>query len=97
MSNGPLASEYISAIWRVRSWLQVVRSRKTITVCTRPVGTYSEQAMHEYFGQSKVCRVRLSDAFRSVEAGADLASCRSVILTEGAVSRTLDLAGKHNY
>ncbi len=59
-----------------------------------PVGTYSEQAMHEYFGQSieGVPCPSIDEVFRSVEAGAaEFGVVPIENSTEGAVSRTLDL------
>ena len=59
-----------------------------------PAGTYSEQAMHEYFGQSiegLPCS-SIDEVFRSVEAGgAEFGVVPIENSTEGAVSRTLDL------
>jgi chorismate mutase/prephenate dehydratase len=94
MSNGPLASEHISAIWR--EIMAASRAlEKTITAAyLGPVGTYSEQAMHEYFGQSieGLPCPSIDEVFRSVEAGAaEFGVVPVENSTEGAVSRTLDL------
>jgi chorismate mutase/prephenate dehydratase len=87
MSDGPLASEHISAIWR--EIMAASRDlEKTIKAAyLGPVGTYSEQAMHEYFGQSieGVPCPSIDEVFRSVEAGA---AEFGVVPIE---SRTLDL------
>jgi chorismate mutase/prephenate dehydratase len=59
-----------------------------------PVGTYSEQAMHEYFGQSieGLPCPSIDEVFRAVEAGAaEFGVVPVENSTEGAVSRTLDL------
>ena len=52
MSAGPLAGEHISAIWR-----EIMAASRALEQTVRaaylgPIGTYSEEAMHEYFGQS---------------------------------------------
>ncbi|WP_133647878.1 prephenate dehydratase [Paraburkholderia flava] len=94
MSEGPLAEEHISAIWREimaasRSLEQTIRA-----AYLGPVGTYSEQAMHEYFGQSieGLPCPSIDEVFRSVEAGAaEFGVVPVENSTEGAVSRTLDL------
>ncbi len=59
-----------------------------------PIGTYSEQAMREYFGQSieGLPCPSIDEVFRSVEAGAaEFGVVPVENSTEGAVSRTLDL------
>jgi chorismate mutase / prephenate dehydratase len=94
LSAGPLASEHISAIWR--EIMAASRSlEKTQTVAyLGPVGTYSEQAMHGYFGQSieGLACPSIDEVFRSVEAGASEFGVVPVEnSTEGAVSRSLDL------
>jgi chorismate mutase / prephenate dehydratase len=94
LSAGPLASEHISAIWR--EIMAASRSlEKTQTVAyLGPVGTYSEQAMHAYFGQSieGLACPSIDEVFRSVEAGASEFGVVPVEnSTEGAVSRSLDL------
>ncbi len=59
-----------------------------------PVGTYSEQAMFEYFGHSieGLPCPSIDEVFRSVEAGAaEFGVVPVENSAEGAVSRTLDL------
>jgi chorismate mutase/prephenate dehydratase len=94
MSAGPLGSDHISAIWR--EIMAASRSlEKTISAAfLGPVGTYSEQAMYQYFGQSieGLPCPSIDEVFRSVEAGAaEFGVVPVENSTEGAVSRTLDL------
>ncbi|PMS19498.1 chorismate mutase [Trinickia dabaoshanensis] len=94
LSEGPLESEHISAIWREimaasRSLEQPVRA-----AYLGPAGTYSEEAMVEYFGHSidGLPCPSIDEVFRSVEAGAAQFGVVPVEnSSEGAVSRTLDL------
>ncbi|CAG4905098.1 prephenate dehydratase [Paraburkholderia gardini] len=94
MSDGPLADDHISAIWR-----EIMAASRALEKTIRaaylgPVGTYSEQAMHEYFGQSieGLPCPSIDEVFRSVEAGAaEFGVVPVENSTEGAVSRTLDL------
>lgn len=94
MSDGPLVSQHINAIWR--EIMAASRAlEKTIHVSfLGPVGTYSEQAMFEYFGQSieGLPCPSIDEVFRGVEAGASEFGIVPVEnSSEGAVSRTLDL------
>jgi len=94
MSDGPLRATHIGAIWR--EIMAASRSlEKTQTVAfLGPVGTYSEQAMFEYFGQSidGLPCPSIDEVFRAVEAGAaEFGVVPVENSTEGAVSRTLDL------
>jgi chorismate mutase / prephenate dehydratase len=94
MSAGPLAGEHISAIWR--EIMAASRSlERTITAAfLGPAGTYSEEAMHEYFGQSieGLPCLSIDEVFRAVEAGAAEYGVVPVEnSSEGAVSRTLDM------
>ncbi|QGZ55265.1 prephenate dehydratase [Paraburkholderia acidiphila] len=94
MSDGPLGNDHISAIWR--EIMAASRSlEKTISAAfLGPVGTYSEQAMYQYFGQSieGLPCPSIDEVFRSVEAGAaEFGVVPVENSTEGAVSRTLDL------
>ena len=94
LSAGPLGNDHISAIWR--EIMAASRSlEKTISAAfLGPVGTYSEQAMYEYFGQSiegMPCP-SIDEVFRLVEAGAaEFGVVPVENSTEGAVSRSLDL------
>ena len=94
MSAGPLAGEHISAIWREIMAASRALEQKIHVAFLGPVGTYTEQAMFEYFGQSieGLPCPSIDEVFRSVEAGAALFGVAPVEnSTEGAVSRTLDL------
>jgi chorismate mutase/prephenate dehydratase len=94
MSEGPLASEHISAIWREIMAASRALEKTIKAAYLGPVGTYSEQAMHEYFGQSieGLPCPSIDEVFRSVEAGAaEFGVVPVENSTEGAVSRTLDL------
>lgn len=94
MSAGPLASEHISAIWREIMAASRALEQTIHVAFLGPVGTYSEQAMLEYFGQSieGLPCPSIDEVFRSVEAGASAFGIAPVEnSTEGAVSRTLDL------
>ncbi len=94
MSDGPLAGEHISAIWR-----EIMAASRSLEQTLKaaflgPVGTYSEQAMYEYFGQSieGLPCPSIDEVFRSVEAGAaEFGVVPVENSSEGAVSRTLDL------
>jgi chorismate mutase/prephenate dehydratase len=94
MSAGPLAGEHISAIWREIMAASRALEKNITAAYLGPAGTYSEQAMHEYFGQSiegLPCS-SIDEVFRSVEAGgAEFGVVPIENSTEGAVSRTLDL------
>jgi chorismate mutase / prephenate dehydratase len=94
MSAGPLGNDHISAIWR--EIMAASRSlEKTLTAAyLGPVGTYSEQALHTYFGQSieGLPCPSIDEVFRSVEAGAaEFGVVPVENSSEGAVSRSLDL------
>lgn len=94
MSEGPLAAEHISAIWREIMAASRSLEKSIKTAFLGPVGTYSEQAMHEYFGQSieGLPCPSIDEVFRAVEAGAaEFGVVPVENSTEGAVSRTLDL------
>ena len=94
LSAGPLGGEHIAAIWR-----EIMAASRALEKTMRaaflgPAGTYSEQAMLAYFGQSMqgLPCVSIDEVFRSVEAGAaDFGVVPVENSTEGAVSRTLDL------
>ncbi|WP_338862770.1 prephenate dehydratase [Mycetohabitans rhizoxinica] len=94
LSTGPLGGEHIALIWR-----EIMAASRQLEKAQRvaylgPQGTYSEQAMLGYFGQSMTglpC-VSIDEVFRSVEVGAaDFGVVPVENSTEGAVSRTLDL------
>jgi chorismate mutase/prephenate dehydratase len=94
MSGGPLRHEHIAAIW-----LEIMSASRALEKPVRaaylgPVGTYSEQAMLAYFGQSigGLPCVSIEEVFRAVEAGAaEFGVVPVENSSEGAVSRTLDL------
>ncbi|WP_158938317.1 prephenate dehydratase [Burkholderia sp. S171] len=94
MSEGPLADDHISSIWR-----EIMAASRALEKTLRaaylgPVGTYSEQAMVEYFGHSieGVPCPSIDEVFRSVEAGAaEFGVVPVENSAEGAVSRSLDL------
>jgi chorismate mutase/prephenate dehydratase len=94
MSAGPLAADHIGAIWREIMAASRALERTTTAAYLGPVGTYSEEAMHAYFGQSieGLPCPSIDEVFRSVEAGAaEFGVVPIENSTEGAVSRTLDL------
>ncbi|WP_233802735.1 prephenate dehydratase [Paraburkholderia sp. HP33-1] len=94
MSAGPLSDEHIGAIWREIMAASRALEKTIKAAYLGPVGTYTEQAMHEYFGQSieGLPCPSIDEVFRSVEAGAaDYGVVPVENSTEGAVSRTLDL------
>lgn len=91
---GPLLPESIAAIWReIMSACRALESKQTVAYLG-PVGTFSEQAAHHFFGQS-ICGLpcaSLDEVFKSVEKGAATFGVVPVEnSSEGAVSRTLDL------
>jgi chorismate mutase / prephenate dehydratase len=94
LSSGPLGGEHIAAIWR-----EIMAASRALEKTLRaaylgPTGTYSEEAMLAYFGQSMdgLPCASIDEVFRSVEAGAaDFGVIPVENSTEGAVSRTLDL------
>jgi chorismate mutase/prephenate dehydratase len=94
MSGGPLAGEHIGAIWREIMAASRALEQSLNVAFLGPVGTYSEQAMYEYFGHSieGLPCPSIDEVFRSVEAGAAVFGVVPVEnSSEGAVSRTLDL------
>jgi len=94
MSDGPLADEHIASIWREIMAASRALEQTISAAFLGPVGTYSEQAMFEYFGHSiqGVPCPSIDEVFRAVEAGAAQYGVVPVENSaEGAVSRTLDL------
>ncbi|MDU0810290.1 MAG: prephenate dehydratase [Burkholderia sp.] len=94
MNTGPLSDEHIGAIWRDIMSANRALEQMIHVAFLGPIGTYTEQAMFKYFGQSidgLACQ-SLDEIFRSVEVG--LATYGVVPIensTEGTISRTLDL------
>ncbi|HEY1609653.1 MAG TPA: chorismate mutase, partial [Paraburkholderia sp.] len=72
MSEGPLENAHIAAIWReIMAASRALEKTQTVAFLG-PVGTYSEEAMLQYFGQAVVglpCP-SIDEVFRAVEAGA---------------------------
>ncbi len=94
MSEGPLAGDHISAIWREIMAASRSLEQPVSAAYLGPAGTYSEEAMYEYFGHSieGLPCLSIDEVFRSVEAGgAQFGVVPVENSTEGAVSRTLDL------
>jgi chorismate mutase / prephenate dehydratase len=94
INPGPLLPDGIAAIWReVMSACRALEARQTIAYLG-PVGTFSEQAAHNYFGSSIAglsCN-SLDEVFRAVEKGsAQFGVVPVENSSEGAISRTLDL------
>ncbi len=94
MNAGPLLSDGIAAIWReIMSACRALEARQTIAYLG-PVGTFSEQAAHTYFGTSITglpCN-SLDEVFKAVEKGtAQFGVVPVENSSEGAISRTLDL------
>jgi chorismate mutase/prephenate dehydratase len=91
---GPLLAEGLASIWReIMSACRALESKQTIAYLG-PTGTFSEQAAHQFFGQSisGLPCVSLDDVFKAVEKGAATFGVVPVEnSSEGAVSRTLDL------
>ncbi|PLZ01847.1 chorismate mutase [Burkholderia sp. WAC0059] len=93
-SAGPLADEHIGAIWREIMAASRALEKTLKAAFLGPVGTYSEQAMHAYFGQSieGLPCPSIDEVFRAVEAdAAEFGVVPVENSSEGAVSRTLDL------
>ncbi|MEA3122681.1 MAG: chorismate mutase / prephenate dehydratase [Paraburkholderia sp.] len=94
MSAGPLAGDHIGAIWREIMAASRSLEQPITAAFLGPVGTYSEEAMHQYFGHSieGLPCLSIDEVFRSVEAGgAEYGVVPVENSSEGAVSRTLDL------
>lgn len=94
LSEGPLEGDHISAIWREIMAASRSLEQPVSAAYLGPAGTYSEEAMYEYFGhsiQGLPCP-SIDEVFRSVEAGgAQFGVVPVENSSEGAVSRTLDL------
>jgi chorismate mutase/prephenate dehydratase len=94
LSAGPLTDSHVAAIWREIMSASRALEHTIGVAFLGPVGTYSEEAMLGYFGQSVsgLPCLSIDEAFRAVEAGgADYAVVPVENSSEGAVSRTLDL------
>jgi len=94
MSVGPLRDEHIAHIWREIMSVSRDLEKPIVAAFLGPVGTYSEQAMLDYFGQSVsgLACPSIDEVVRAVEAGgAEFGIVPVENSTEGAVSRTLDL------
>lgn len=91
---GPLLADGLASIWReIMSACRALESKQTIAYLG-PTGTFSEQAAHQFFGQSidELPCASLDEVFKSVEKGAATFGVVPVEnSSEGAVSRTLDL------
>ncbi len=91
---GPLLSTDLQSIFReVMSACRALEKRVNVAFLG-PVGTYSEQAVWQQFGQAVngVPCVSIDEVFRSVEAGtAEFGVVPVENSTEGTVNRTLDL------
>ncbi len=93
-NGGPLKAPHIATIWREIMAASRALEKPLCAAFLGPTGTYSEQAMHAYFGHSMGALPTLSidEVFRAVEAGAaDYGVVPIENSTEGAVTRTLDL------
>ncbi len=94
LSAGPLADQHIDSIWR-----EIMAASRALEAVQHvaylgPSGTYSEQAMFDYFGHSVegLPCPSIDEVFRCVEAGAATFGIVPIEnSSEGAVSRTLDL------
>jgi chorismate mutase/prephenate dehydratase len=94
MSAGPLEDDHISAIWREIMAASRSLEQPVSAAYLGPAGTYSEEAMYEYFGHSieGLPCLSIDEVFRCVEAGsAEFGVVPVENSSEGAVSRTLDL------
>ena len=91
---GPLLADGLASIWReIMSACRALESKQTIAYLG-PTGTFSEQAAHQFFGQSisGLPCVSLDEVFKAIEKGAATFGVVPVEnSSEGAVSRTLDL------
>jgi chorismate mutase/prephenate dehydratase len=91
---GPLLADGLASIWReIMSACRALESKQTIAYLG-PTGTFSEQAAHQFFGQSidGLPCASLDEVFKVVEKGAATFGVVPVEnSSEGAVSRTLDL------
>lgn len=91
---GPLLADGLASIWReIMSACRALESKQTIAYLG-PTGTFSEQAAHQFFGQSidELPCASLDEVFKAVEKGAATFGVVPVEnSSEGAVSRTLDL------
>jgi chorismate mutase/prephenate dehydratase len=93
-NDGPLGGEHIGAIWREIMAASRALEKLQKAAYLGPAGTYSELAVHEYFGLSVdgVPCASIDEVFRSVEAGAaEFGVVPIENSSEGAISRTLDL------
>lgn len=94
LNQGPLQTEQIAAIWREIMAASRALEKPFTAAFLGPVGTYSEEALHQYSGsavEALPCP-SIDEVFRAVEAGAAKIGIVPIEnSTEGAVSRTLDL------
>lgn len=91
---GPVLAESIAPIWReIMSACRALESRQRVAFLG-PIGTFTEQAMFNYFGSSiePVACAGFEEIFRATEAGStDFGVVPIENSTEGVVARTLDL------
>lgn len=91
---GPLKNDSIAPIWReIMSACRALETRMRVAFLG-PVGTFSEQAMLNYFGSSidGLPCATIDDVFKAVEAGSvNFGVAPIENSTEGVVARSLDL------
>lgn len=91
---GPILPESIGPIWReVMSACRALEAKQRVAFLG-PVGTFTEQAMYNYFGSSiePIACASFDEIFRATASGsADFGVVPIENSTEGMVARTLDL------
>ncbi|MFZ4551387.1 MAG: prephenate dehydratase [Aquabacterium sp.] len=91
---GPILNDSIAPIWReVMSACRALEARQRVAFLG-PVGTFTEQAMLNYFGSSiePVACVNIDEIFRATASGsADYGVIPIENSTEGVVGRSLDM------
>lgn len=94
LNKGPIVGDSIAPIWReIMSACRSLEARLKVAFLG-PVGTFTEQAMLDYFGSSiePIACPSFDEIFRATEAGStDFGVVPIENSTEGVVARSLDL------